>query len=78
MDKMVEGVKFKRLRILLLLFVLLLTSLNSKLQLMLGCFAAKCEAAGMKISTSKSEAMVLSWKRFTEELLSQVEERTRP
>jgi len=33
------------------------------LQHALGRFAAKCEAAGMRISTSKSEAMVLSRKR---------------
>lgn len=44
-----------------------LALLSSKLQLTLGCFEAKCEAAGMKISTSKSEAMVFSWKRFREE-----------
>ncbi|KAL1259178.1 hypothetical protein QQF64_009755 [Cirrhinus molitorella] len=29
----------------------------------LGWFAAECEAAGMRISTSMSEAMVLDWKR---------------
>ena len=50
------------------------------LQLSLGRFAAVCEAAGMKISTSKSEAMVLSRKRVEcslrvgEEVLPQVEE----
>lgn len=50
------------------------------LQLVLGRFAAECEAAGMRISTSKSVAMVLSWKRVecplwvTEELLPQEEE----
>ena len=63
---MVEGVRFGDLRILSLLFaddVVLLASSNSDLQLSLGQFAAECEAAGMKISTSKSEAMVLSRKR---------------
>ncbi|KAI3363659.1 hypothetical protein L3Q82_001288 [Scortum barcoo] len=40
----------------------------------------KCEAAGMRISTSKSEAMVLDWKRVAcplqvgGEVLPQVEE----
>jgi len=33
------------------------------LQLSLEQFAAEWEAAGMRISTSKSETMVLSWKR---------------
>ena len=62
----VEGVRFGDLRIPSLLFaddVVLLASSNSDLQLSLGRFAAECEAAGMKISTSKSEAMVLSRKR---------------
>ncbi|TWW61044.1 hypothetical protein D4764_05G0011340 [Takifugu flavidus] len=50
------------------------------LQLTLDRFAAACEAAGMKISTSKSEAMVLNRKkvecllRVKEEILPQVEE----
>ncbi|KAI3365768.1 hypothetical protein L3Q82_000703 [Scortum barcoo] len=43
-------------------------------------FAAECEAAGMRISTSKSKAMVLDWKRVAcplqvgGEVLPQVEE----
>ena len=40
-----------------------LASSNSYLQLSLQQFAAKCEAAGMRFSASKSEAMVLSRKR---------------
>ena len=58
-----EGVGFGGPRILSLLFandVVLLASSNSDLQLPLGRFAAECEAAGMRISTSKSEAMILS------------------
>ena len=57
-----------------------LGSLNSDTQLPLGRFAAGCEAAGMRISTCKSEAMVLSWKRVDcplsvgGELLPQVED----
>ncbi|KAI3370214.1 hypothetical protein L3Q82_024997, partial [Scortum barcoo] len=38
-------------------------SLGQDLQHVLGRIAAKCEAAGMRISTSKSEAMVLDRKR---------------
>ena len=63
----VEGVKFGGLWIGSLLFaddVVMLASSNRDLQLSLGRFAAKCEAVGMRISTSKSEAMVLSWKRM--------------
>ncbi|KAK3559275.1 hypothetical protein QTP86_009939 [Hemibagrus guttatus] len=50
------------------------------LQHALGRFAAECEAAGMRISTSKSEAMVLDWKKVActiqvgGEVLPQVEE----
>ncbi|TWW63998.1 hypothetical protein D4764_03G0010060 [Takifugu flavidus] len=65
----VEGVRFGDLRIGSLLFaddVVLLASSARDLQLSLDRFAAACEAAGMKISTSKSEAM--------EEILPQVEE----
>ena len=78
-----EGVEFGGRRISSLLFaddVVLLASSNSDLQLLLGQFAAECEAAGMRISTSKSEAMVLSRKRVDcllrvgEEVLPQVEE----
>ncbi|XP_049451749.1 acetylserotonin O-methyltransferase 2 isoform X2 [Epinephelus fuscoguttatus] len=62
----VEGVRFGDGRISSLLFaddVVLLAPSNSDLQLSLGRFAAECEAARMRISTSKSEAMVLSRKR---------------
>lgn len=38
----------------------LLGSLSDDLQLALGRFAAECETTGMRISTSKSEATVLS------------------
>ncbi|KAI3371667.1 hypothetical protein L3Q82_024232, partial [Scortum barcoo] len=78
-----EGVRFGDLRIPSLLFaddVVLLASSSSGLQLSLGRFAAEYEAAGMRISTSKSEAMVLSRKgvycplRVGEEFLPQVEE----
>ncbi|TWW69209.1 hypothetical protein D4764_18G0000150 [Takifugu flavidus] len=60
--------------------VVLLASSARDLQLSLDWFAAACEAAGMKISTSKSEAMVLNRKkvecllRVKEEILPQVEE----
>ncbi|XP_056892948.1 PVR cell adhesion molecule related 2 like isoform X5 [Takifugu flavidus] len=60
--------------------VVLLASSARELQLSLDRFAAACEAAGMKISTSKSEAMVLNRKkvecllRVKEEILPQVEE----
>ncbi|TWW77428.1 hypothetical protein D4764_12G0008180 [Takifugu flavidus] len=60
--------------------VVLLASSARDLQLSLDRFAAACEAAGMKISTSKSEAMVLDRKkvecllRVKEEILPQVEE----
>ncbi|MDG2555341.1 reverse transcriptase domain-containing protein [Vibrio parahaemolyticus] len=65
-SRVVEGVRFGDGRISSLLFaddVVLLAPSNSDLQLSLGRFAAECEAAGMRISTSKSEAMVLSRKR---------------
>ncbi|MDG2595023.1 reverse transcriptase domain-containing protein, partial [Vibrio parahaemolyticus] len=82
-SRVVEGVRFGDGRISSLLFaddVVLLAPSNSDLQLSLGRFAAECEAAGMRISTSKSEAMVLSRKRVDcplevgEEVLPQVEE----
>ncbi|KAK3572560.1 hypothetical protein QTP86_000430 [Hemibagrus guttatus] len=50
------------------------------LQHALGCFVAECEAAGMRVSTSKSEAMVLDQKKVActlqigGEVLPQVEE----
>ena len=53
----VEGVRFGDLRIGSLLFaddVVLLASSGRDLQLSLERFAAECEAAGMRISTSKS------------------------
>uniref|UniRef100_A0A674PNH7 Reverse transcriptase domain-containing protein n=1 Tax=Takifugu rubripes TaxID=31033 RepID=A0A674PNH7_TAKRU len=79
----VEGIRFGDLRIASLLFaddVVLLASSARDLQLSLDRFAATCEAAGMRISTSKSEAMVLDRKkvecllRVKEEILPQVEE----
>ncbi|TWW67234.1 hypothetical protein D4764_02G0002750 [Takifugu flavidus] len=79
----VEGIRFGDLRIRSLLFaddVVLLASSARDLQLSLDRFAAACEVAGMKISTSKSEAMVLDRKkvecllRVKEEILPQVEE----
>ncbi|TWW81867.1 hypothetical protein D4764_01G0016820 [Takifugu flavidus] len=60
--------------------VVLLASSARDLDLSLDRFAAACEAAGMKISTSKSEAMVLNQKKVEcllqvkEEILPQVEE----
>ncbi|KAI3357210.1 hypothetical protein L3Q82_015673 [Scortum barcoo] len=57
-----EGVQFGNQRISSLLFaddVVLLASSNQDLQHVLERFAAECEVAGMGISTSKSEAMVL-------------------
>ena len=79
----VEGVRFGDLRIRSLLFaddVVLLASSDRDLQLSLDQFAAECEAAGMRISTSKSESMVLNRKRVEctlrvgDEILPQVEE----
>ncbi|TWW68233.1 hypothetical protein D4764_19G0000310 [Takifugu flavidus] len=79
----VEGVQFSDLRIGSLLFeddVVLLASSARDLQRSLNRFAAACEAAGMKISTSKSEAMVLNRKKVEcllwvkEEILPQVQE----
>ncbi|KAI3371769.1 hypothetical protein L3Q82_024322 [Scortum barcoo] len=58
-----EGVRFGNHRISSLLFaddVVLLASSSQDLQHVLERFAAECEAAGMRISTSKSEAMVLA------------------
>ncbi|KAK3546351.1 hypothetical protein QTP70_025761, partial [Hemibagrus guttatus] len=78
-----EGVQFGDHRISLLIFaddVVLLASSNLDLQHALGCFAAECEAAGMRVSTSKSEAMVLDRKKVActlqvgGEVLPQVEE----
>ncbi|KAI3355172.1 hypothetical protein L3Q82_017871 [Scortum barcoo] len=61
-----EGVRFGNHRISSLLFaddVVLLASSSQDLQHVLERFAAECEVAGMRISTSKSEAMVLDRKR---------------
>ncbi|KAK3567833.1 hypothetical protein QTP86_027230 [Hemibagrus guttatus] len=60
--------------------VVLLASSGLDLQHALGCFAAECEAAGMRVSTSKLEAMVLARKKVActlqvgGEVLPQVEE----
>ncbi|KAK3564905.1 hypothetical protein QTP86_030846, partial [Hemibagrus guttatus] len=60
--------------------VVLLASSSLGLQHALGRFAAECEAAGMRVSTSKYEAMVLDRKKVActlqvgEEVLPQVEE----
>lgn len=37
----------------------LLASLDCDLECTLGCFAAECEAAGMRVSAFKSEALAL-------------------
>ncbi|KAJ0019143.1 hypothetical protein NQD34_006712 [Periophthalmus magnuspinnatus] len=61
-----EGVWFGNHRILSLLFaddVVLMASSSQDLQQALGRFVAKCEAAGLRISSSKSEAMVLDRKK---------------
>ncbi|KAL7878925.1 hypothetical protein AOLI_G00098990 [Acnodon oligacanthus] len=44
--------------------VVLLVESHGCLQRSLERFAAECEAVGMRISTSKSESMVLAWKRM--------------
>ncbi|KAI3371889.1 hypothetical protein L3Q82_006769 [Scortum barcoo] len=79
-----EGVRFGNHRISSLLFaddVVLLASSSQDLQHVLERFAAECEAAGMRISTSKSEAMVTRPEkgvvcplRVSGEVLPQVEE----
>ncbi|KAK3518521.1 hypothetical protein QTP70_001509 [Hemibagrus guttatus] len=62
----------------MMMFLLAPSSLD--LQHALGRFAAECEAAGMRVSTSKSEAMVLDWEKVActlqvgGEFLPQVEE----
>uniref|UniRef100_A0A8C6L319 Reverse transcriptase domain-containing protein n=1 Tax=Nothobranchius furzeri TaxID=105023 RepID=A0A8C6L319_NOTFU len=79
----VEFVEFGGRRISYLLFaddVVLLASSSSDLQLLLGRSAAECEAAGIRISTSKSETMVRDRERVAcqllvgREVLPQVEE----
>ncbi|KAK3515853.1 hypothetical protein QTP70_034764, partial [Hemibagrus guttatus] len=78
-----EGVWFGDHRISSLIFaddVVLLAPSSLDLQHALGRFAAECEAAGMRVSTSKSEAMVLDRKKVActlqvgGEVLPQVEE----
>ncbi|KAJ0004772.1 hypothetical protein NQD34_010986 [Periophthalmus magnuspinnatus] len=78
-----EGVWFGNHRISSLLFAdefVLMASSNQGLQQALGRFAAECEVAGMRISSTKSEAMVLDRKkvvcplRVGGESLPQVEE----
>ena len=60
--------------------VVVLAPSHQDLKHALGRFAAECEAAGMRISTSKSETMILSQKRVAfplqvgGEFLPQVEE----
>ncbi|KAK3509067.1 hypothetical protein QTP70_020205 [Hemibagrus guttatus] len=77
------GSRFGDHRISSLIFaedVVLLASSGLDLQHALGRFAAECEAAGMRVSTSKSEAMVLDRKKVActlqvgGEVLPQVEE----
>ncbi|KAK3511328.1 hypothetical protein QTP70_000378 [Hemibagrus guttatus] len=78
-----EGVQFGDHRISSLIFaddVVLLAPSSLDLQHALGRFATECEAAGMRVSTSKSEAMVLDRKKVActlqvgGEVLPQVEE----
>ncbi|KAK3516227.1 hypothetical protein QTP70_006372 [Hemibagrus guttatus] len=78
-----EGVQFGDHRISSLIFaddVVLLAPSSLDLQHALGCFAVECEAAGMRVSISKSEAMVLDQKKVVctlqvgGEFLAQVEE----
>ncbi|KAK3545104.1 hypothetical protein QTP70_000616 [Hemibagrus guttatus] len=78
-----EGVQFGDHRISLLIFaddVVLLAPSSLDLQHALGRFAAECEVAGMRVSTSKSEAIVLDRKKVActlqvgGEVLPQVEE----
>ncbi|KAK3565413.1 hypothetical protein QTP86_008018 [Hemibagrus guttatus] len=78
-----EEVRFGDHRISSLIFaddVVLLAPSSLDLQHALGRFAAECEAAGMRVSTSKSEAMVLDRKKVActlqvgGEVLPQVEE----
>ena len=82
-SQVAEGVKFGGLRIPSLLFTddeVLLASSNIDLQPVLRWFALTCEAVGMRISSPKSEQMVLSRKKVDcqlgvrEELLLQVKE----
>ena len=57
-----ENIRFGVLRVVSLLYVddaVLLASLHPDLLQALERFAVKCEAVGMRVSTSKSEAVVL-------------------
>ncbi|KAK3521399.1 hypothetical protein QTP70_004353 [Hemibagrus guttatus] len=61
-----EGVRFGDHRISSLIFaddVVLLAPSSLDLQHALGCFAAECDVAGMRVSTSKLAAMVLNRKK---------------
>ncbi|KAK3547897.1 hypothetical protein QTP70_000353 [Hemibagrus guttatus] len=58
-----EGVRFGDNKLLFADDVVLLAPSSLYLQHALGHFAAECEAAGMRVSTSKSEAMVLDRKK---------------
>ena len=63
-----RGECLRELRIVSLLFVVdvvLLDSTCEDLQHPLGPFAAECKAVWMRVSTSKSEAMSLCWRRWT-------------
>jgi len=53
-----------RLHFCFLQNVVLLSSLGGDLQQALGWFAVNCKAARMRISTFKSQAMLLSWKKI--------------
>lgn len=60
-----SGVQFGDLRTASKLFadeVVSLASLDRDLKHTVRGFAAECEAAGMRVSTSKSETVVLHWK----------------
>ena len=78
-----EGFQFGSVRISSRLYVddmVLLVLSGGDLQLLLERFAAECEAARMRINISKSENMVLCWKRVKcllqvgSEVLPQVKE----
>ena len=61
-----ETVWFGNLRVTFLLFVddvVLLSSSSQDIQLALKRFSAKCEVAGITVSSSKSEALVLNQKK---------------
>ncbi len=83
MRQVPEGVRFGDHMISSLLFaddVVLLAPSDQDLRHALGRFAAECKAAGMRISASKSKAMVLSRKKVAcplqvgGEVLPQVDE----